>query len=291
MLEIMNTISKRTGLFMAFSLCFLAVFYDPLKGLFLIATSSELYSHLIFIPILSVYFIYADRNTIFAATSFSLPGIILIFISLSLLIAGINWKGMLGQNDYLSLTILAAVIWWIGVFILIYGFRAYRSASFPLFFLFFAIPPPQIILNNGILLLQAASAGITHLIFKIIGIPVYRQGFKFNLPGVNLEIAEQCGGIRSTTVLIVLSVLFGYVFLKTWWEKTILMLSVFPITVIKNGLRIVSLYLLAVHIDKSILDSIAHRRGGYPFFLLALAEMGMVIWVLKKFEKKRLHSQ
>lgn len=287
----MDDTLKRNGLYIIITSVFLVIFYSPLRDLLSLSRSEELYSHLIFIPIVSLYLIYSDRKAIFADTNFSPYGIILILISVSFLIVGINRREILGQHNYLSLTTLSVVIWWMGVFIIIHGLGAYRKASFPLFFLIFMVPPPSIIMDNIILSLQLASTEVSHIFFKLINIPIYREGFIFHLPEINLEIAKQCGGIRSTTVLVVLSVLFGHIFLKKWWAKIILILSVFPISVIKNGFRIITLYLLAVHVDKSILDSIAHRRGGYPFFLLGLAEMWFVIWVIKKFERRGVNSQ
>ncbi|MGE5856185.1 MAG: archaeosortase/exosortase family protein, partial [Syntrophaceae bacterium] len=64
-------------------------------------------------------------------------------------------------------------------------------------------------------------------------------------------------------------------------------LSIVPITIVKNAVRIVTLSLLAVYVDPRILSSAAHRRGGIPIFFLALVLLGAVLWFLRRGEKKR----
>jgi exosortase/archaeosortase family protein len=66
----------------------------------------------------------------------------------------------------------------------------------------------------------------------------------------------------------------------------VLTLSIIPITVVKNAVRIVTLTLLAVYVDPRILGSLAHRRGGLPIFLLALVLLGCVLWILRRGDKE-----
>lgn len=282
----MPEFSKKNGLFVLFLISSLIIFYEPLKDLLAFSLSTPHYSHFILIPLVSLYCINSERKKIFTDIGYSFPGIALITLSLILLQVGAEHKNLFDQNDYLSLMGLSIVIFWIGGFILVYGLSAFRNAYFSLFFLVFIIPIPQLILDKIILSLQIASAEVSYLYFTWTGIPVYREGFIFELPGIVIEVAKQCGGIRSSIVLFILSVLLGQFFLKKWWQKILLVLSIFPITVMKNGVRIVTLSFLAVYWDKSVLtDSIIHGRSGYPFFILAMAEMGVVLWILKKTDR------
>jgi len=101
-------------------------------------------------------------------------------------------------------------------------------------------------------------------------------------------VAEQCSGIRSSIALIITSVLAGYLFLKSGWSRLILVLSFFPITVFKNGMRIVTLSLLASYVDmRFITGSWLHKSGGIPFFAMGLALMAPVLWVLMKTEERK----
>jgi len=58
-----------------------------------------------------------------------------------------------------------------------------------------------------------------------------------------------------------------------------------PLSIVKNAIRIVTLTLLATHVDMSFLTGRLHQRGGFLFFLLTLALM-LPIWrLLKKAER------
>ncbi|NIS74590.1 MAG: hypothetical protein GTO08_04795, partial [Deltaproteobacteria bacterium] len=95
-------------------------------------------------------------------------------------------------------------------------------------------------------------------LFSLTGIPVFREGAVFHIPGLVIEVAKECSGIRSSTVLFVTSVITGHMFLKTGWRKVALFASVLPITVFKNGLRIVTLALIGAYVDRGILSGALH---------------------------------
>ena len=107
------------------------------------------------------------------------------------------------------------------------------------------------------------------------------------MPGFDAEVAEECGGIRSSIVLFIVSVLTGHLYLRTFPRKMILALAVFPIAILKNAVRITILIYLAAYVDKAfITNSWMHQSGGIPFFVLALLLMVPVVVLLKKSEKK-----
>jgi exosortase len=229
-----------------------------------------------------------DRKAIFAINSYSFRA------GISLIVAGLlsYWLGKssfveLNQNDYLALMMFSFFLCINGGFIGLYGSRAFRKALFPLLFLIFIIPIPTAILDPLIRILQVGSAHFTYVIFKIIGIPVFRDGMVFELPGIAIEVAKECSGIRSSLALIITSTIAGYLFLQTGWKRIVLVLSIFPITIIKNAIRITTLSWLAVYVDKTFLtDSWLHSGGGIVFFLLALTFLAPVLLFLKKTEKK-----
>jgi exosortase/archaeosortase family protein len=64
----------------------------------------------------------------------------------------------------------------------------------------------------------------------------------------------------------------------------VLLGAVLPMTVLKNGIRIVSLSLLAMYVDPEFLTGQLHHEGGMVFFLLALALLTPVLVVLRRLE-------
>jgi exosortase len=200
---------------------------------------------------------------------------------------GLSQISRLNQNDYLSIVTLSSVIVWIGGFVLFYGLEAFGKAIFPLMFLFFIVPLPTFLLEKVISILQEWSAGATFILFQLSGVPVLREGFIFHLPNLSIEVAKQCSGIHSGIALFITSIIAGKLFLATGWRKGILTLSVFPTTIIKNGLRIVTLSLLGNNLDERILSSPLHRQGGIPFFFLAVSFLLAVLWLLRRSERRK----
>ncbi len=285
-------LTKRNLFFLIFSLITIIIFYSPLIELVSMSSKSELYSHILLIPLISAYFFYGKRKEVISLAKYSfaigaiisLAGIIIYFYVLNKL-TGLN------SNDFMSLKIYSLLLFWAGGFILFYGLKSLRIAIFPVLFLFLFAPIPSIVVEKFIFFLQVLSTEATYLLFKITGIPVLREGFTFHLPGLSIEVAKQCSGIRSSLALIITSLIAGEFFLKTRWKKLVLVLCVIPITIFKNGLRISVLSLLGVYVDPRILGSQLHRSGGIPFFIFALILMAPILFFLIKSEKKRRNDK
>jgi len=284
-MEIAGITNKRNIIFISFSIISLIIFYLPFKELLRHSFHEELYSHIILVPFVSGYFIFLKRKQIRLGMGYSLKiGSILLITGILLYFIG-EQRGGLNSNDHLSLMIFSALVFWIGGFILFYGLKAFKIASFSLLFLFFMIPIPSKVVEAIISILQAGSAEAAYGFFKLTGVPVLREGFIFNLPGMSIEIAKQCSGIRSSIALVITSIIAGQLFLQTNWRKCALVLSAIPIAIMKNGLRIVTLSLLATYVDPRILGSELHKSGGIPFFILALGFLAPILWWLRRTER------
>lgn len=271
------------GLFTALSLF---AFREPLSNLVSFSLQYEHYSHVILIPLVTVWLVYLERKSIFGHIQPCLGvGTILFVVALALYYLAQKYSPLVDQNDSLALRILSIVLVWMAGFVLWYGPQAFRAAAFPLAFLLLMVPIPVFLLENAILMLQKGSAEVAYALFRLGGIPVYREGFVFSLPGLNIEVARQCSGIRSSLALVITGLLAGHLFLRSGWRKLSLVSCVLPLLVIKNGLRIVTISLLAIHVDRSFLTGSLHQSGGVLFFLLALAMLVPVLLLLGRSEK------
>ena len=288
----MKLANKRNLLFIAFSLLALLIFYTPIKEILHLAFYERLYAHMILAPFVSGYFLFLKRKQISLAMDYSFKaGLITIIIGISFYLIGGKQGPWHSQDNHLSLIVLSALIFWIGGFVLFYGVKAFKIAAFPLLFLLFMVPIPGKALETIIYLLTCGSAEATYGFFKLTGVPVLREGFTFHLPRLTIEVAEQCSGINSSIALFVASIVAGQLFLRTGWKKVVLVLSIFPITILKNGMRIVTLSLLGAYVDPRILSSDLHRKGGIPFFIVALAMLAPILWILRRSEKKNVRTE
>lgn len=281
----LKRLRPRDLLFVAFTIGIVAFWHEPLIKLATLSRKSELYSHIVLIPFISAYLMWTKREKIFLGPTCSLAyGLPLMAVGLLLYVVGKTQGAELNENDSMALLIFAGVTSWLGGFLLFYGPQAFRRALFPLFFLFFLTPIPTRLIESFIFTLQVASAEVTAFLFWLTGVPVAREGFVFQLPGLSIEVAKQCSGIRSSIALVITSLIAGELFLRTRWRKLLLTLSIFPITVLKNGLRIVTLTLLGTYVDPRILGSELHKSGGIPFFVVALMMLAPVLWFLRRGE-------
>jgi exosortase len=148
-------------------------------------------------------------------------------------------------------------------------------------FLFLFIPLPEALLSRVVYFLQKGSAEISALLFGLTPLPVLREGFVFHLPRFSIEVARECSGIRSSIALLVLAVLAGHFFLRTWWRQVLFVLAGFVVMIVKNGIRIVTLTMLASYVDPGFLYGNLHREGGVVFFLIGLLLMVPVFWLLQ----------
>jgi len=274
--------------FLLFNIVFVLVFFIPLRELVLTSWKSEYYTYIPFIPFISAYLIHEERRDIFSHQEYSLPlGLPLIVISgLFLYVAHAN-APLAGSADRLSLITFLLIALWTGGFTLFYGARALRAAAFPLLFLLFAVPIPNALLNWTIVFLQTGSAEVSYWLIRISGVPIARDGFVFHMPTLDIEVAPQCSGIRSSLSLLITGVLAAYFFLRTGWASAILIASLVPLAILKNGIRISVLTFLTIYWDKDFLHGDLHTRGGFVFFVLALLLAGGIIMLLRKMEGRK----
>ena len=249
----------------------------------------EHYSHLVLIPVVSAALMWLDRRTIFSRVGWAaVPGGLVLAAGGAL--AWLAGRGPVTDpgETHVSLAMLALVVLSVGAVWLCYGTAALRAAAFPLGFLLFMVPLPPALLHAVVVLLQRASAEMTYVLFGLLGVPVYREGFFFALPGLAIEVAEQCSGIRSFLALTITCVLASHLLLRRAWTRGMLLLAILPIAIVKNAVRIVVLSLLAIHVDPSfITGSMVHRAGGIPLFFATLLLVGSLIWLLQRAESRR----
>jgi exosortase len=277
--------SKRARLFLLFNLLYGVVFSAHLAHLLRFSLEQKHYSHSSLILLISLYLIYTHRQALFTGAVYcAWGGSPLVAVGMLCYLLGLNQQPHLSQNDFLALTTLGIVTVWTGGFVTCFGLPGIRAVLFPLGLLFFAIPLPEAMLSHVITALQSASAEVTYVLFQLSPLPVFRKGFTFALPGLQIEVARECSSIRSSTALLITGMLASHLWLRRWWSKSAVWLLVWPLAVFKNGLRIVTLCLLTLYVDEGFIEGPLHSRGGAIFFGLALAILLSILLGLRKLE-------
>jgi exosortase len=288
--------SPRNALFSFLAIVSLVVFWAPLTTLLdysqRIQHQYNKYSHTLLIPLITIALVFFERRRIFRSVQYSFRiGVILLLLGLTVKACAERAANQLGEGNSLSLNILGLVILWSAAFILCYGTRAYRAGTFPLLLLLLAVPLPNFLLDPPMWAVRYGSTEVCSLIFKLAGVPFVHNGFEFVLPTITIEVVEECAGIHATLALFIASLLAGHLFLPSLWKKVLLILFVFPIVSITNGVRIAALTLLTVYVDPRFMHGSLHRQGGIVFFLLALlclfAGLRLLQWGQRVKESRR----
>lgn len=228
-------------------------------------------SQILAAPFLALTLVYWRRNDVFRRVHTSLAaGGLLLLAGLAIYIFA-RYAGAPSSYDALSAAAFGLVLVLFAGFCAIYGSAAFRTAFFPLAFLFLMVPIPQPALDAAVLYLQAGSTAIADGLFQLLGVPVMRSGFLLSLPGLTIEVAKECSSIRSSLALVITCLLAGYLFLRSPWKRAALVLLALPLSIFKNGVRIVTLSLLSIYVNPAFMQSDLHRDGGILFYLLALA--------------------
>ncbi len=272
------------------------VFARALFDLAQLALSEETYSHIGLIPLIYLWLLYRLRGelarTELAGTGQAKPTAraVAALAVFAMVVTALAWwtRDRLVPVDHLSLLMLAFVpaLWasWLWYF----GAAGFRIALFPQLFLLFLVPVPQELLDVFIRALLWGSTLVTQGLFQLTGVPHFQNGAVFILPGLSIEIAKECSGIRSTMALVITGLLAGYLALRTGWARLLLVALLFPLAVFKNGLRIVALSLLTIHVDPGFIEGDLHRKGGVVFFGITLAVMAGLVWVIQRMEGLKL---
>ena len=270
----------------------LSAFWQPVVALVKLSLQDDRYSHLVLIPFITGFLIYLDRQRIFIERRRApLFGMSLFALAMIVYWVAKPWSTWSNRNDQLWLPALGIVLVWASSFLFMNGPKAAAAAMFPLCFLLVMVPVPAVFLDRAVYNLQKGSAELTDILFRLLGMPAFRSGFRFSLPGVDIEVAKECSGIRSSLALLITGLLASHLFLRSTARKLFFILLTIPVAIFKNAVRIVTLSFLGVYVDRGWLDSSLHRRGGALFALVGLAILLPFLLWLRRSEAASRDSQ
>jgi exosortase len=264
------------------------LFWPPLKAVAGLSFHDDRHIEIVVAPLLCVVLVYWERTRIFSNARFSpRAGIPLLSLAIVLCSALIYSPSTGNESTRLRLVIFAILLVWMASFILCYGTRSFKIALFPLCCLFMMIPAPSAWIDQVTIGLQHASAATSFAMLRLLGIPVFRQGMIFLLPGLTVEVAQECSGIRSCLVFVIVAILASRVCLRSVWTQWALVALMIPIAIFKNAVRIVVISSLSAYVDRAYLHGPLHRQGGVVFSLVGIALFVPLLSALQRSENRR----
>ena len=269
----------------------ITTFLKPLCTLAVHSAAAELDSYILLVPFVSAYLIYIKRKRLPGEYTSS-PGFAMVPLAAGLAALGASWSIQvygwhLSHNDSLTFIVFAFVCLLAAGGFFFLGRKWMAAAAFPIAFLIFMVPLPDLAVNWLETVYKLASTDAAHLFFLLSGTPVLREGTVFQLPGIVFEVGQECSGIRSSWALFLTSLVASNLFLKSPWRRIVLVAFVIPLGILRNGFRILVIGLLCVHLGPDMIHSIIHKQGGPAFFALSLLPLLLFLWWLRKCERSR----
>lgn len=253
------------------------------------ALKSDLYSHTILIPFVSVWLVWMRRNELPKPGGFDFLGTAIVS-ALAVAAILVAWVVPAPAGERLhALTWMTAAyaLGLIAAGFACLGRRFMQASRVPALFLAFMIPMPGAVEAGIETALQRASAEATHVFFSLSGMPFLRDGQVFTLPGISLEIAQECSGIHSSLVLFIVSIVAGQLLLPPGWRRWAIAGFVLPLAVLRNGFRVWVLGELSVRIGPHMIHHWIHHRGGPIFFALSLIPFFALLLILQRLGRNR----
>ena len=136
--------------------------------------------------------------------------------------------------------------------------------------------------------MQLFASNVAEFSLHQIGIPVLREGNIIYLSHTTLEVAEACSGIRSLISLLALGTVFAYFVQKGFWERLTIVVSCLPIAILVNSIRVSATGILANYYGTAAAEGFFHTFSGYILFLIALAMLAGVGYLLSKIRSASL---
>lgn len=222
------------------------------------------YSHGFFVLPLALFFSWERRGPLWrAARRPRLVGLLFLVVSLVVFIAG-----QFGSELFLTRVSLIGVL--ASLILLLFGAAHLRILLFPVAFLLFMVPLPEIVFNRLAFPLQILASQVGEAVIAAGGVPVLREGNVLAIPGRNLEVAEACSGIRSLISLLMLAVVLGYFLERRIGARVAIVVAAVPIAVLANAARVAGTGLASYWISPAAADGFFHTFSGWMMFVVAL---------------------
>lgn len=150
-----------------------------------------------------------------------------------------------------------------GLSLLLLGSARTRALALPLVLGIFMIPLPTTFATQ--LQLRSFTAQAVAPLLTWMGIPTLVDETLLELPGASFLIANACSGFATLYSTLAMGVLLGTL-CPSPRRRWIVYLSLVPLALAANVVRVLVLVLIAIYVDPSLLDTSAHAASGVATF-------------------------
>lgn len=282
----------------------LAVYYQDLTIVFNDAMQDEAANYVLVVPILFVYLLYRKRKMIRSAISSDatdspkdrgsrdiLCGILLLATAIMF-----YWYGSTTFTP-LEYHVLTLPVFASGLTLVLFNFRTFRQAAFPIAFLVFLMPPPSEILYGLGSTLSVVSAEASSALVNLLGLHTAISS-EYGNPTIILTRPDQtsvpftvdiaCSGIYSLIGFFVFAAFIAYITREKTWKKTTIFMLGLPFIYALNIARLSIILLIGYQYGEQLALQAFHLLGGWILIFLGTI---LLLTVTERFFKTRIFAR
>ena len=261
------------GITGAFILLLVYAYWNMFESAMVEWSSNELYSHGYLIPILAAVILYMRRQPLRPSTGkeqLAGAGIILAASLLRVFMSSFETGDM-----------YTFVIAFVGLILLVGGTSMLRWAGPIAFLLLFMFPLPHTATQQLLVPMQRFATTASTFVLQVVGFPVFQDGITISIGTSQINIVEQCSGLKMTTIFLALSISLILINERERWENIIILLMAIPIALLTNIVRIVVTGMVIFLFPESeTLKKLVHDGAGLCMVPLAIGFLVLLQWIL-----------
>jgi len=239
------------------------LYRDTAMAMFTIWMRSETFTHCIVIPPIVVWLVWRQREKLA-----QMPPRSALWPLLPAAVAGFGW--LLGEltaiNAVTQLAFVALIVLAVPAAV---GWRVSVAISFPLGFLFLAVPIGEFVMPY----MMERTADFTVMALRLSGIVVYREGLQFMIPSGNWSVVEACSGVRYLIASFTVGLLFAYLNYRSLAKRLTFVAVSIAVPILANWVRAYMIVMLGHLSGNKLATGVDHLVYGWVFF-------GIVIMIM-----------
>ncbi len=244
----------------------LLLFRDTATAMVGIWIRSETFAHAFLVPPIVAWLIWRRRDALAALPLRPSPWVLLPM-------AGLCAFWLLGEMASVNAATQFALVALLVLSVpLLYGWTVARALTFPLLFLFFAVPVGEFMVPY----MMDWTAEFTIASVRLSGIPVYREGLSFVIPSGSWSVVEACSGVRYLIASFMVGTLFAYLNYRSWRRRGVFMAVALLLPVLANWLRAYMIVMIGHLSDNKLAAGVDHIIYGWVFFGVVIGAMFMI---------------
>ena len=151
----------------------------------------------------------------------------------------------------------------------LYGWRRALQLWFPLLILAFIVPLPPFVNRILTFKMKMAASTLSVEMLRAVGVSVLQNGNVIDLGVSQLQVVDACSGLRYIMSMFLMSLLIGHFFVTGWWRRVLLLVFVYPLSILINAGRIFATGLLTINGYTFLTEGAFHDAAGLVAFLIA----------------------